>query len=77
MMSQQAFLSLPFHCLHACSVPSLLVSGTLRMVRSSVLKKAGLDIYDLRPIQHAASSFVPAVSGLDLFSTPPAPSCPR
>lgn len=44
-----------------CSVPSLLVSGALRMVRSSVQKRAGFDIYSLRPIAHAPSSFVPAL----------------
>lgn len=51
--------ALPTLC--PCSVPQLVVSAALRMVRASVRRKAGFDIIDLRPIQDVGSAFVPAV----------------
>lgn len=41
--------------------PSVLVNAVLRFLRRSVLKKAGLDILRLRPIEHVHSCFIPAV----------------
>merc|ERR1711974_48362 len=41
--------------------PSMLVNAALRMVRSSVRKRAGLDMFRLKPIESAASTFIPAL----------------
>ena len=43
------------------TIPHFLVKIALRMIRSSVLKRAKFDIDDLRPIDHAPSSFSPAL----------------
>lgn len=43
-------------------IPSFIVNAAIRMVRSSVMKKAGgLDIFELSPIKDVASAFVPAL----------------
>ena len=42
-------------------VPSFLISAALRMIRSSVKKKSGLDIFALKPIADVDKAFIPAV----------------
>lgn len=42
-------------------VPGFAISGALRMVRSTIKKKAKFDIYDLSPIDHADKCFIPAL----------------
>jgi hypothetical protein len=41
--------------------PGVLVGASLRCVRSSVRKRTGLDMFKLKPIEHANSCFIPAV----------------
>ena len=60
-----AFSSLPelaqeLAASHA-SVPSFLISAGLSLVRSSIKKKIGLDIQDLKPIHFAPQSLIPAL----------------
>jgi pimeloyl-ACP methyl ester carboxylesterase len=43
-------------------VPGFVIGGAIRLVRSSVMKKTGMDIFNLRPIADVDKSFVPAVS---------------
>jgi hypothetical protein len=43
------------------NVPPFLVKTALRMVASSVKARAGFDLYKCRPIDHAATCFMPAV----------------
>jgi hypothetical protein len=43
-------------------IPSFLLNAVLRMVRSSVLKRAGFDMFNVRPIADVGQAFVPAVS---------------
>jgi len=47
--------------------PAVLVNAVLRMLRSSARKRAGLDIYKLKPIEHVDACFIPAlfVAGAD------------
>lgn len=47
--------------------PNVLVNAVIRFLRRSVLKKAGLDILRLRPIEHVHSCFIPAlfVAGME------------
>lgn len=51
-------------------VPTFVVAAAIRMVRSTVLKKTGMDIFNLTPIADVDKSFVPAVSGQ---APPPSP----
>lgn len=43
------------------AIPAFVVAGAIRMVRSSVLKKAGVDIDKLKPIADVDKAFVPAL----------------
>lgn len=43
------------------NVPPFLVKTALRMVASSVKGRAGFDLYKCRPVDHAASCFMPAL----------------
>jgi len=43
------------------NVPPFLVKTALRMVASSVKTRAGFDLYKCRPIDHAATCFMPAL----------------
>lgn len=42
-------------------IPSLLVSGALKIVRSTIKSKAQFDVYDLSPIDHVKECFIPAL----------------
>lgn len=42
-------------------IPSFLVSGALKLVRSSISSKAKFDIFKLAPINHVQHSFIPAL----------------
>lgn len=42
-------------------IPSFLVSGALKLVRSTIKSKAKFDILDLSPINHVENSFIPAL----------------
>lgn len=42
-------------------IPSLLVSGALKLVRSTIQSKAGFDIYNLSPMDHVKECFTPAL----------------
>jgi alpha-beta hydrolase superfamily lysophospholipase len=42
-------------------IPSLLVSGALKLVRSTIKSKANFDIHDLSPIDHVGECFIPAL----------------
>ncbi|KAJ8601949.1 hypothetical protein CTAYLR_004435 [Chrysophaeum taylorii] len=42
-------------------VPSFAVSGVLRLVRSTILKRAEADIYDIAAISHVSRMYVPAL----------------
>lgn len=42
-------------------IPSLLVNGALKLVRSSIKSKANFDVHDLSPIDHVGNSFMPAL----------------
>lgn len=42
-------------------IPSLLVSGALKLVRSTVKSKANFDLFDLSPIDHVNQCFIPAL----------------
>jgi pimeloyl-ACP methyl ester carboxylesterase len=52
--------------------PNIIVNAALRMLRTSVRKKSGLDLFRLKPIEHADSTLIPAlfVAGIsdDLIS---------
>ncbi|CAK0881696.1 unnamed protein product [Prorocentrum cordatum] len=53
--------------------PRVLVSAALRVLRGSIRKRSGLDMFRLKPIEHADSTFIPAlfVAGTgDSFITP-------
>ena len=50
-------------------VPSFLVSAALRVIRNSVKRKSGLDIFNLRPIADVDKAFIPAVSVADRART--------
>lgn len=41
--------------------PEFLVKAFMRMVRSTILKRSGLDILKLKPIQHVDTCFIPAL----------------
>eukprot|EP00941_MAST-03F_sp_MAST-3F-sp1_P004938 g4938.t1 len=42
-------------------VPGLVVKGAIRLIRNSVKKRAGFDIYDLKPIAECPKAFIPAM----------------
>lgn len=42
-------------------IPSLLVNGAMKLVRSTVKSKANFDIHDLSPIDHVKECFIPAL----------------
>ena len=42
-------------------IPSFLVSGALKLIRSTIKSKAKFDILDLSPINHVENSFIPAL----------------
>jgi hypothetical protein len=41
-------------------IPGFLASIALRMVRGSIQSKADFDIFDLNPIEHVESCYIPA-----------------
>ena len=43
------------------NIPELIVSGVLRILRSTILSKNGIDIYKLNPIEEAEKAFQPAI----------------
>lgn len=51
--------------------PSLIVKLAIRFIRSSVLARAGFDIKELSPIEHADKCYIPAmfVAGLSTIVT--------
>jgi cephalosporin-C deacetylase-like acetyl esterase len=42
-------------------IPSFLISGALKLVRSTVKSKAKFDMLDLAPINHVANCYIPAL----------------
>ena len=42
-------------------LPKLIIDGALKIVQGTVKKKNGLDIYKLRPIDHVANTYQPAL----------------
>lgn len=46
---------------HNTKIPSFLISGALKLIRSTIKSKAKFDIYDLNPIDHVSQSFIPAL----------------
>lgn len=45
-------------------VPGFVIGGAIRMVRGTVSKKTGMDIFNLAPIKDVDKAFVPAVSAM-------------
>lgn len=43
------------------TIPNFVVKMALKMIRSSIQKQAGFDIRQLRPLDHAETSFIPAL----------------
>lgn len=43
------------------AVPQMVVGAALRMIRRTVRQRAGFDAFELRPIEKAATSFIPAL----------------
>ena len=43
------------------NLPLFLIDGALKIVQGTVKKKNGLDIYQLKPIDHVANTFQPAI----------------
>lgn len=41
--------------------PGVLVSAALRVLRSTIQKRSGLDMFRLKPIENAGSTFIPAL----------------
>ena len=44
-------------------IPGFLVSGALKLVRSSIQKTGGFDVLKLNPIDHVEACFIPALFG--------------
>ena len=42
-------------------IPSMLVSGALQLIRSTIKSKANFDIMNLSPIDHVQNCFIPAL----------------
>ena len=42
-------------------VPGLIVKAAIKIVQSAVLKRSGLDINKLKPIEHVDKAFIPAL----------------
>jgi hypothetical protein len=42
-------------------IPSFLVSGAMKLVRSSIKSKSKFDIFDLSPKNHVKNCFIPAL----------------
>jgi hypothetical protein len=47
--------------LNYISIPEFIINGALRILRSTILSKNGLDIYKLNPIEEAEKTFQPAI----------------
>lgn len=46
---------------YASKVPSFLIKGAMKMVKSSIKKKANFDIFKVNPIDHVEEAFIPAL----------------
>ena len=42
-------------------IPGFLISGALKLIRSTIKGKANFDIMDLSPISHVKECFIPAL----------------
>lgn len=47
-------------------IPGFVLSGAMKLVRSTIKKKAQFDIYDLTPIKHVENCFIPALFGVGM-----------
>lgn len=47
-------------------IPSFLVSGAMKLIRSTIKSKANFDVNDLAPIKHVGECFIPALFAVAL-----------
>jgi alpha-beta hydrolase superfamily lysophospholipase len=47
-------------------IPGFILSGAIKLVRSTIKKKANFDINDLTPINHVENCFIPALFGVGM-----------